>query len=118
MVKVYGIPNCDSVKKSLLWLKKHNITFHFHNLKEDGISAEKLRQWVNKAGMEIVLNKKSTAWRNLNEMEKSGAGSQSGAIKMMQEQTNMIKRPVIENKNQLVVGFNEEIFLKFLNVYG
>ena len=106
-ITVYGIPNCDTIKKTLDWLRKHKIAFEFHDYKVSGITKEKLTGWCKLVGWEILLNKKSTTWRGLPEAVQEKINNQTAAIKIMIENTSIMKRPVIEIKNDLLVGFNE-----------
>jgi arsenate reductase len=105
---VYGIPNCDIVQKTLGWLKKNKFGFEFVDYKNPGIGKARLKEWYDKAGPELLLNRKSTTWRSLNEAEKEKAKNQAGALKLMTEYPTLIKRPVIEWGDALIVGFNEE----------
>jgi Spx/MgsR family transcriptional regulator len=105
---VYGIPNCDTTKKAMTWLNKKKISFSFHDYKQQGISKEKLNEWCNKAGWEIIFNKRSTTWRELPEAEQKKITGQPPAIKLMMERNSIIKRPIIEKGNDLIAGFNEE----------
>lgn len=114
MLDVYGIPNCDTVKKALAWLGKHNIPFQFHDFKTEGITAKKLDHWINKTGLEIVLNKKSTTWRNLPVEVQNRMDNKREAVKVMQEQTSIIKRPVVESGDNVSFGFSEDAFSKYL----
>lgn len=105
---LYGIPNCDTTKKAMHWLKKNKINFSFHNYKLEGISKEKLETWCSKLGWENIFNKRSTTWRELSEAEQKKVISQQAAIKVMMENNSIIKRPVIEFNNNLLTGFKEE----------
>ena len=105
---VYGIPNCDTTKKALAWLSKKNIPFSFHDYKQQGINKEKLNVWCNRKGWELIFNKRSTTWRELTEAEQEKVRDQSSAIKIMIQYNSIIKRPIIEKGNDLLVGFNEE----------
>ncbi|MES1226902.1 MAG: ArsC family reductase, partial [Bacteroidota bacterium] len=111
---VYGIPNCDTIKKTTDWLKKNKIDFSFHDYKKEGITKAKLATWSEKVGWETILSKKSTTWRELSAEEQAKIKSQSAAIKVMMENNSIIKRPVIEAGDKLLVGFNEEQFIKQL----
>ncbi len=111
---LYGIPNCDTTKKAMAWFSKKKITFSFHDYRHLGISKEKLEAWCNKAGWETIFNKRSTTWRELPEAEQRKAGDKQSAIKLMIDNTSIIKRPIIENGNNLIVGFNEEQYNKQL----
>lgn len=113
-VTVYGIPNCDTVKKTLDWLTKNKISFAFHDYKKSGISKEKLTAWSKQVGWEVLLNKKSTTWRDLSESVQKKITSQTAAIQLMIENTSIIKRPVVETGNNLLVGFTETEFIKHL----
>jgi arsenate reductase (glutaredoxin) len=109
---VYGIPNCDTTKKTLAWLKNKQLVFSFHDYKQKGISEQKLAAWCNNKGWETIFNKKSTTWRALSETDQKKIGSQSAAIKLMMENNSIIKRPVIEIDKNLVVGLNEIEIIK------
>ena len=111
-VILYGIPNCDTTKKAIAWLNKKKIGFSFHDYKQSGISKQKLDEWCSKAGLETIFNKRSTTWRELPGAEQKKATDQPSAIKLMMDHTSIIKRPVIENGNDLVVGFKEAEFMK------
>ena len=109
---VYGISNCDTIKKTLAWFKKNKIRVLFHDYKTAGITKERLSAWATKVGWEILLNKKSTTWRALPDLQQDKITNKTAAIKLMMGNTSIIKRPVIEFRNELIVGFNEEIFTK------
>lgn len=111
MVIVYGIPNCDVVKKSTTWLKNNNVDFDFHNYKTEGISDTKLKEWLKELPMEKLLNKRSTTWKELSPNQQAAADSEAGAIKLMQEHNSLIKRPLVEwPDGSRTAGFDEKIF--------
>lgn len=115
MMTVYGIKNCDTVKKSTQWLKDHDLPFEFQDYKQKGISPEKLKDWCSQVGWEQLLNRKGTTWRQLEEKEKQAVTNETAAIKVMSEKTSLIKRPVIErNRKVLLIGFNDEAYKKEL----
>ncbi|MDE3236032.1 MAG: ArsC family reductase [Bacteroidota bacterium] len=108
-ITVYGIPNCNTVKKAIDWLNEQALAFQFHNYKKEGITKTKLKEWSKIVGWETLLNKKGTTWRGLDAEKQAGIGSEKTAIDLMAEQCSIIKRPVIEINGQLaLVGFNEE----------
>lgn len=109
---VYGIPNCDTVKKALTWFKSNNIDFEFHNFKQEAIPAKKLKEWDTKAGLEKILNKKSSTWKGVDDQVKATITSIDAAIPLLQEKTSIIKRPVIEDGKFLFFGFDEEVYRK------
>ncbi len=112
-VIVYGIPNCDTTKKTLALLKKQNIDFSFYDYKQLGITTKKLEAWCEKKGWENIFNKRSTTWRELDEVEQKKVINQREAIKLMMKNNSIIKRPVIEVDNKLLVGFNETEYNNF-----
>ena len=109
---VYGIPNCDIIKKTLGWFKKNNIHVEFHDYKNSGIAKEKLTDWIKKAGLELILNKRSTTWRELPVIEQEKITDDTAAIKLMMKNTSIIKRPVIESGDKILVGYDEAAFKK------
>ncbi len=111
-VNIYGLPNCDSTKKAINWLKAQEIDFTFHDYKTEGINKSKLEDWCSQAGWENLLNKKSTTWRSLSSLVQSAATNQDEAIKIMMKNNSIIKRPVIESRDRIFVGFNEKEGLK------
>ncbi|MDT4887524.1 hypothetical protein FQZ97_1239860 [compost metagenome] len=108
MVKLYGIPNCDTVKKTLTYFKDKNIPVSFHNFKTEGISAEKLEEWFSAAGINKVVNKKSTTYKDLGEAFKKALETPEAAIPILQEHTSIVKRPVVEAHGKTLLGFKKE----------
>lgn len=106
---VYGIKNCDTVKKTLNWLKANQIPYEFHDYKKEGIKAEKLKEWCSKVNCDELINRRGTTWRKLDENVKENIKDQQQAIELMVSHTSVIKRPVIELSNsKIIVGFEEE----------
>ncbi|QQL48624.1 Spx/MgsR family RNA polymerase-binding regulatory protein [Mucilaginibacter ginkgonis] len=106
-MKVYGITNCNTVKKALDWLKEHNIAYEFQDFKKLGVSADKLEEWNANAGYEKFLNKQGLTWKQLPPEEKEKVTDFTSASALLQQKTSMIKRPVIEDDGFLYFGFNE-----------
>ena len=105
---LYGIPNCDTVKKTMTWLKAHHIAFDFRDYKKDGITKAKLKQWSKQVGWESLVNKRGTTWRQLEESVQAKITNEKSAIALMMEKTSVIKRPLIERDGKVVVlGFDE-----------
>ena len=113
-MKVYGIKNCDTVKKALKWLESHNIDFEFHDFKKSGISNEKLKEWSTKLGWEPLLNKRGTTWKKLDAETQNRIINENDAFKLIQEKTSVIKRPVIENGQDILIGFDENTYQQTL----
>jgi Spx/MgsR family transcriptional regulator len=113
-MKVYGITNCNTVKKALDWLKANNVAYEFHDFKKLGISTEKLNEWDNKVGYEKFLNKQGLTWKQLDPAIKDSIKTSDDALKLLQQKTSMIKRPVIEHGSFLMFGFDAEMYEKEL----
>jgi len=107
MVTLYGIPNCDTMKKARSWLNKHGVDYEFHNYKKQGVPETDLKNWVDQLGWEVLLNKRGTTWRKLDEDTKANVDSQS-AIQIMRDNPSIIKRPVLDVDGQFHVGFSED----------
>lgn len=112
MVTLYGIPNCDTVKKAMTWLKENSVTFQFHDFKKEGIRKEKIKEWIAEIPVDKLLNKKSTVWRALSEADQNLAESNAGALQLMAAHTNLIKRPVAEISGTILSGFSEDAYIK------
>jgi arsenate reductase (glutaredoxin) len=101
---LYGIPNCDTVKKARVWLDSRGIAYAFHDYKKAGADAAKLATWCNSAGLDAVLNRAGTTFKKLPDADKTDI-SQAKAIALMCNQPSMIKRPIVEHPGGLLVGF-------------
>jgi arsenate reductase (glutaredoxin) len=112
MLKVYGIPNCDTVKKTTVWLKNKEIAYEFHDYKKLGISQAKLEEWLTQVSHETLINRKGTTFKGLSDEEKSKIVDNASAIALMLEKTSVIKRPIVESDKILAVGFKEEEYEK------
>ena len=107
-ITIYGIKNCDTMKKARAWLEKHAVAYVFHDYKTEGIQRERLEQWYKKVGWETLLNRAGTTFRKLPESEKARVDARK-ATELMLEQPSMIKRPVLElGGGKLLVGFTPE----------
>lgn len=111
-ITLFGIPNCDTVKKARTWLAQQAIPFEFHNFKKDGLTAEQVEIWLKKIDFTILINHKGTSWRALTEEQKSSADNPANAMKLILENPSLIKRPVLQiHRDKLThigVGFNEQ----------
>ena len=113
-MKMYGIPNCDTVKKARAWLDAHSVDYEFHDYKKHGVDAALLAQWMAKAGWEKVLNRQGQTWRKLSDAEKAAVKDDTSAIKLLRDKPSAIKRPAIEVKGQLLLGFDADEYQKML----
>ncbi len=92
---VYGIPNCDTVKKARTWLESHGVAFEFHDFKKAGLTASIVKAWLGDVPLEILLNRRGTTWRGLSDDAKAAADTEQGAIALMIEKPSVVKRPVV-----------------------
>lgn len=108
---VYGIPNCDSVKKARAWLGEAGVAYRFHDFKTAGLDPERLARWMAEAGWETLLNRKGTTWRRLDDAARAQAVDAESAAALMRAQPSLVKRPVIEwPGGALSVGFDAALF--------
>lgn len=114
MITIYGIPNCDTIKKARKWLEANDVDYQFHDYRKDGLNAKQLKQWSKELGWENLLNRRGTTWRKLSESERESVNEKS-AISLMLKHPAMIKRPLLDAGKIRVVGFSEneytELFL-------
>jgi arsenate reductase (glutaredoxin) len=109
-ITIYGIKNCDTMKKARAWLDKHGVAYEFHDYKTAGIERAKLEGWAKKSGWETLLNRAGTTFKKLPEKDKDGL-TEKKAIALMLAQPSMIKRPVLElGGGRLLVGFRPETY--------
>lgn len=109
MTKIYGIKNCDTMKKARAWLDGHKVTYTFHDYKVSGIDKASLEGWARKVGWEVLLNRAGTTFKKLPEADKDGL-TEKKAVALMLAQPSLIKRPVLEAKGKLTVGFKPESY--------
>lgn len=105
MVVLYGIKNCDSVKKALKFLKEHHIPHQFHDFRADGLSKDLIVEWMKKSSLEELVNKRSTTWKNLNDSEKEMCLIEKDAPSQLLQHPTLIKRPVLEVGDQILIGY-------------
>ncbi|MBU9192249.1 arsenate reductase [Burkholderia gladioli] len=103
---VYGIPNCDTVKKARVWLDEHGVAFDFHDFKKAGLTAAIVKGWLKDVPLETLVNRRGTTWRALPDEVKASAETEDGAIALMLDKPSVIKRPVVEVDGRVkAVGF-------------
>ena len=107
-IHVYGIPNCDTIKKARKWLEAQGIDYTFHDYKKEGADPAKLEAWIAEKGVDVVLNKRGTTYRKLSDAEKAQGEDTSGAVTLLEANPSMIKRPIVEHSGGILVGFKEE----------
>ena len=110
-ITIYGIKNCDTMKKARTWLDSHGVAYSFHDYKAEGIDKATLVGWARAVGWETLLNRAGTTFRKLDEADKESL-TEARAIALMLAQPSMIKRPVLDLGGKLLVGFKPEIYDK------
>lgn len=114
-MKLYGIPNCNTVKKAQDWLKHNQSEFEFHDFKKKGITAEKLTEWFNAFGWEKVINKAGLTFKKLSKEEQAAINSADTALSYLMNNTSAIKRPIVEvNSKSVLLGFKEDEYQTLL----
>jgi arsenate reductase (glutaredoxin) len=111
---LYGIPNCDTVKKARVWLDARGVAYSFHDYKKAGVDAAKLRAWCTEMGWNVILNRAGTTFKALPEADKQDIDT-GKAIALMLAQPSMIKRPVLEGAGKLLVGFKPDAYAAALD---
>ena len=109
MTTLYGIPNCDTMKKVRKWLADNGVEYAFHDYKKLGIEKKKLAEWIKAVGWETLLNRRGMMWRKVPDDVKASIDEKS-AIRLMLETPSIIKRPVLEAKGKVTVGFKPETY--------
>ena len=112
-VTLYGIPNCDTMKRARAWLDDHGVEYEFHDYKKAGIDEKTLRGWVKKVGWETLLNRRGMMWRKVPEDVKATIDEES-ALTLMRDTPSIIKRPVLKTGKTLLVGFSESEYSELL----
>jgi arsenate reductase len=109
---LYGIPNCDTVKKARTWLSGQGQQFDFHDFKKQGLERATVAAWLQQADWELLVNRKGTTWRKLPDERKAAVVDKASALELMLEFPSAIKRPVLESAGTLSVGFSEDQYRK------
>jgi len=114
MTTVYGISNCDTVRKARKWLEAQGIAFQFHDFRKDGLDAARVNRWCDALGIDRVLNKRGTTWRQLPEAQR--ALDEAGLRALLVEHPTLIKRPVLEHEGSVRVGFKAADYAELFGV--
>jgi arsenate reductase len=113
MVTIYGIKNCETMKKSFAWCDARGVEFVFHDYKKQGVDRDRLDQWCQHLGWKSLVNMRGTTWRKLTP-EQHAISTQEEAVALMLEHPSLIKRPIVETGTQLLVGFDPQMFVSFV----
>jgi arsenate reductase len=103
--KIYGIRNCDTMKKAFAWLDARNIAYEFHDYKKDGVSLAKLKEWAARAGWEKLANTRGPTWRKIPDAQRENA-TEARVLALLARNTSAIKRPIVESGSKLLIGFD------------
>ena len=114
MITLYGIRNCDTIRKARRWLAEHGIEYRFHDFRADGISEAMLAPWIGELGWEQLLNRRGTTWRRLPETERNSINGDS-AMRIMLAQPAIIRRPVLDTGKTRHIGFSDEAYTTLLD---
>ena len=112
---LYGIPNCDTVKKARTWLADHQQDFVFHDFKKQGLSREIVAGWLKHLSRDVLVNRKGTTWRALSDERKAAIVDDEAAIALMLENPSVIKRPVLDKAGAFSVGFSDAQYQQIFN---
>ncbi len=112
---LYGIKNCDTIKKARRFLEQHKVEYTFHDYRVDGTDKKLISAWVKKHGWETVLNKRGTTWRQLDDKTKAST-NESNVADLLAQHPAMIKRPVLANGKESLVGFSESTYSEILGL--
>ncbi len=107
---IYGIKNCDTMKKAFTWLEENGVAYSFHDYKIKGITKEKIKHWLKHKPVEELINTKGTTFRQLTDVEKDSVKNTSKAISLMIANPSMIKRPLVETANDILLGFDSTMW--------
>lgn len=116
MNKLYGIANCDTVKKARTWLAAHGQEIAFHDFRKSGLDEATLKNWMGQTGWEKLLNRKGMTWRQLSEDARLSVTGEAAALALMLEKTSLIKRPVLELDGAIQIGFDETVYRALFDV--
>ncbi len=116
-MKLYGIPNCNTVKKARDWLSSHDIAVEFHDFKKHGLSVSIAQPWLQQAEWSKLVNRSGLTWRGLPEERKQQIVDDASALALMLEKTSVIKRPILEQDGRILhIGFDETAYTKIFNL--
>ncbi|MDN5988307.1 MAG: ArsC family reductase [Hafniaceae bacterium] len=111
---LYGIKNCDTIKKAKKWLEEQQVAYQFHDYRADGLDAELLRTFIDQLGWESLLNTRGTTWRKLDESVRQSINNADSAAELMLAQPAIIKRPLLAHNHRMLLGFNPDQYTQFL----
>lgn len=111
---MYGIPNCDTIKKARNWLQQQGIDYQFHDYKKHGVDSDQLQAWIDELGWETLINKRGTTWRKLDDATKNNMDA-TAALQVMLDNPSIIKRPLLIVGDRKLLGFDENQYRELFN---
>ena len=111
---LYGISNCDTVKKAKNWLDQQHIDYRFHDFRKDGLNAEIINEWLKTVAWDKILNRRSTSWRNLDASVQQSV-SETNIVRLLEQNPTLIKRPILDTNGIITIGFNADTYQGILN---
>ena len=114
MITLYGIKNCDTVKKARIWLEQNNVDYRFHDFRADGLTAAQVKTWITEIGLEALINKRSTTWKELDETTKTHF-NEANAATVISANPTLIKRPLLDTGKQKHIGFKDSEYTHIFN---
>lgn len=114
MLTLYGIKSCDTVKKARTWLEQNKVDYHFHDFRTDGLSTAQVKSWIAEIGLETLVNKRSTTWKQLDEITKTNF-NETNAATVISENPTLIKRPLLDTGENKYVGFKD---IEYNNIFN
>jgi Spx/MgsR family transcriptional regulator len=116
-MKLYGIPNCNTVKKARVWLEQHGVEVSFHDFKKQGLTAELAQRWLQQVGRDKLINRSGLTWRGLSQEQKDAFTDDAAALQLMLDKPSIIKRPLLEQDGKLLhTGFDEASYAQIFNL--
>ncbi|MES1982195.1 MAG: ArsC family reductase [Pseudomonadota bacterium] len=116
-MKLYGIPNCDTVRKARAWLDQHAIALSFHDFRKQGVPAELAQHWLEQLGWQQLINRKGLTWRALSQQRKDTIDNNLAALQLMVEQPSIIRRPLLEQQGRVLhLGYDPASYAKIFNL--
>lgn len=109
-VIVFGIETCDQVRKARSWLRAHDVAYRFHDLRKDGLDAQRLAGWLSRVPWDSLLNRRGLAWRKLDPQRRAGITDQTSAVELLLSEPTLVKRPVLQAGDRIIVGFSEVLY--------
>ncbi len=114
-IRLFGLPNCDSCRAARRWLEAHACAYRFSDVREEPVSAARLRRWLDAVGDQLLVNRRSTTWRNLDATQRAAADTAKTLMPLLQAHPTLLKRPILEAGTEIRVGFSTAAYAEFFD---